>query len=183
VVFILLTMMAAAALAVLLSARTDVRVSGHDRVNSVAFYAAEAGLAYAKAYVNPRWNASTFWTPVLNDPQATAGINQDYRFGGTDGLPQVRADYTFSFRNNADDPSASPTQDQDGRLVIRSVGRAFDPAGNQVLSTVVLEMEVEWQVSSSGAGDYQGQSNQSAAGAAAAHPDTAAVDMSRATTL
>jgi hypothetical protein len=183
VVFLLLAIMSAAALAVLLSARTDVRVSGHDRLNSVAFYSAEAGLTYAKGYVNPMWNSSSFWTPVLNDPQATSGINRDYRFGGSNGLPSVRADYTFSFRNNADDPSGSPTQDSDGKLVIRSVGRAFDPSGNKTLSTVVLEMEVEWQVSSSGAGDYQAQPNQDVSGSARSHGDTAAVDMSRSRSL
>jgi hypothetical protein len=183
IVFLLLSMMAAAALAVLLSARTDIRVSGHDRLNSVAFYSAEAGLAYAKGYVIPKWNSSTFWTPVLQDPQATSGINQDYEFGGTSGIPKVEADYTYRFSNNTDDPSGQPTVDSDGRVVIISTGRALDASGTRTLATVTLQTEVEWQVSSSGSGTYQAQPNQDVTGSAQGNADTAEVDMSRSQSL
>lgn len=183
IVFLLLTMMAAAAMAVLLSARTDVRVSGHDRLNSVAFYSAEAGLAYAKGYIIPKWNSSTFWTPVLQDPQATSGINQDYKFGGTSGIPKVEADYTYRFSNNIDDPSGQPTVDSDGRIVIISTGRALDSSGTRTMATVTLQMEVEWQVSSSGSGTYQAQPNQDVTGSAQGNADTAEVDMSRTQSL
>lgn len=178
IVFLLLAMMAAAAMAVLLSARSDIRVSGHDRLNSVAFYSAEAGLSYAKQYMLPRWNSTSFWTPILQDTQATTGINQNYKFGGTAGLPLIEADYTFRFSNNPDDPSGQLDTDSDGRVIIISTGRALDSTKTRTMATVTLQMEVEWQVSASGSADYQAQSNQDVTGAAQGGMDTAPVDMS-----
>jgi hypothetical protein len=183
VVFMLLVMMAAAAMAVLLGARTDIRVGGHERENAVAFYSAEAGLAYGKGWLVPQWNTATYWTAVLQNPQATTGITQDYRFGGSQGVPLIRSEYTYRFRNNPDDPSGSPTVDQDGRIILISVGRAYDPAGSRVLATVTLQMEVQWKTSQAGAGDYQAQPNQDVTGAAKGHADTQAVDMTGGTTL
>ncbi len=183
IVFLLLAMMSAAAMAVLLSARSDVRVSGHDRLNSVAFFSAEAGLAYGKAYMLQRWDNTTFWTPLLQDSQAVSGINRDYHFGGTAGLPRIEADYTFRFANNPDDPSNSPVTDSDGRLIIISTGRALDSTGTRALASVTLQMEVEWRAGASGSADYQAQSHQDVTGAAGTGGDTAPVDMSKSQSL
>lgn len=187
VVFLLLAMMTAAGAAVLLSSRTDIRVAGYDRENSVAFYAAEAGLAYGKGWLVPRWSNTTFWTPVLSDPQAAAGIRTDYDFGGgMAGLPSIKARYTFRFLNNSSDPSGSANVDQDGRIVIVSVGEVLDPTDpsrTRVLSTVVLQMELEWKVASSGKGDYTAQPNQDVSGSARGQIDTAAVSMTGKVTL
>jgi len=177
VVFMLLVMMAAGAAAVLLGARTDIRVSGHDRERAVAFYSAEAGIAYGKDWLTPHWNSATYWTPVLQNPQAVAGITQDYRFGGTQGLPLIRADYTYRFRNNDDDPSGVQTVDQDGRIILVSVGRVYDPTGTRVLATVTLQMELEWNAAQAGKGDYQAQSNQGVTGGTRTHPDVYSVNM------
>ncbi|MCD6497783.1 MAG: hypothetical protein J7M25_05680 [Deltaproteobacteria bacterium] len=183
IVFLILSLMAAAAMAVLLSTRTNVQVVGHERENAVAFYSAEAGLAYAKADLLPKWNSSTFWTPVLRTSSYTIGVTRDYKFGGQQGIPQIRANYTFRFSNNDSDPSASANTDSDGKIVITSVGRAFDSSGTRVIATVTLQMEVEWQAAASSAADYQAQSNQGATGSAQSTSDTGAVDMTGHTSL
>jgi len=183
IVFLIMSLMAAAAMAVLLSSRTDIQVVGHERENAVAFYSAEAGLAYAKAQLLPLWNSSTFWTPVLRTTSYTSGVTRDYKFGGQQGMPQIRAKYTFTFSNNQDDPSASANTDSDGKVLITSVGRAYDPSGSRVIATVTVQMEVEWKVAASGASDYQAQSNQGASGSAQSTADTGAVDMTGHTSL
>lgn len=183
VIFLLLALMAALAMAVLLSTRSDVRVSGTDRERQVAFSAAEAGLVYGKDYLMKHYSPQSNWTPILTNPQATAGIKVAYDFGGVQSIPTVKARYTFSFRNNASDPSGSPTQDNDGRLIIVSIGEALDSAGTNAIARVRLEMEVSWSGYTSGAQDYAGQANQDVTGAARNQPDTSAVDMTKSTSF
>ncbi len=179
VVFLILSLMAAAALAVLVTARSDIRVSGHERLRSVAFYAAEAGLAYAKADLTTRWSPSSLWTPVLSNSAYRRGITRDYRFGGSNGVPIIRARYTYRVQNNPDDPSGSPTVDTDGKVVLVAVGQALDPSGRRVLATVTLQSEVLWMEAGQGTTNYQAQPNQDVSGSLNSHPDVQAVDMSR----
>ena len=183
VVFLVLSLMAAAALAVLVTARSDIRVSGHERVHSVAFYAAEAGLAYAKADLSTKWSPSTMWTSVLSNSSYRRGISVDYRFGGTGGIPTVRARFVYWVANNPDDPSGSSTTDSDGKIIIFSRGDALDPSGARVLATVTVQSEVEWLQSGRKSMDYQAQQNQDVSGSASSHPDVNAVDMRRKQTL
>ena len=176
VVFLILSVMAAAAMAVLMTTRTDIKVAGHEREHAVAFYAAEAGLAYGKAEALPKWSTSQKWTPLLKTPAYQTGITRDYRFGGN-GLPSIRATYTFRFVNNSDDPSGRADTDSDGRLVIIGIGKVYDSSGTKVVATVTLQNEVEWHVEAAGSGGYQAQPNQDVTGSARKHPDTAAVQM------
>ncbi len=176
VVFLILSVMAAAAMAVLLSTRTDIKVAGHERQHAVAFYAAEAGLAYGKAELLPKWDATNKWTPVLRTTSYRIGVTKDYRFGGN-GLPSIRATYTYRFLNNSDDPSGRSDTDSDGRVVIVGIGRVYDSSGTKIVATVTLQNEVEWQVQNTGTGGYQAQPNQDVTGSARKHPDTNAVQM------
>ncbi len=176
VVFLILSVMAAAAMAVLMTTRTDIKVAGHEREHAVAFYAAEAALAYGKAELLPKWSTTQKWTPVLKTSSYRAGVTRDYRFGGN-GLPSIRATYTFRFVNNSDDPSGKADTDSDGRVVIVGIGRVYDAGGRKLTATVTLQNEVEWHVQAAGAGGYQAQPNQDVSGSARKHPDTAGVQM------
>ncbi len=176
VIFLLLALMAAAATAVLLTTRTDTRVAGRHRETTLAFFSAEAGIAYGKAFLTTQWQPSGFWTQVLDDPPNAV----TYQVGGFDiapgdKLPLMRSRYTYSFTNNPEDPGGATT-DTDGRVVLTSVGQALDRSGNKVLAQVTLQVEVEWSAVQLLRGDYQTQQNQSASGVARS-TDTAGVDM------
>lgn len=182
VVFSLVAIMAAMAAAVLLSSRTDIKVSGRQREGTVAFFTAEAGLAYAKSYLVTKWSPTLFWTAALSEGPKT-GV---YDFGGVDmggkKLPLLRARYTYSFSNNPDDPSGSATVDGDGRVVITSTGVALDAAGTTVLSTSTVQVEVSYGAPSTLKGNYQAMQGQSASGASSSK-DIQPVDMTKSSTL
>jgi type II secretory pathway pseudopilin PulG len=182
VVFSLVAIMAATAAAVLLSSRTDVKVSGRQRESTLSFFTAEAGVAYAKRYLAGQWNPTTFWTGVLGD----STTNVTYDMGGNQvagiELPTLKARYTYSFSNNPDDPSLDPTVDQDGRVIITSVGEALDSSGSNVLARTTVQVEVAFGSMQLLKGNYQAMQNQSASGAASS-TDLNAVDMSQSTGL
>ena len=113
VIFLLLALMAAAATAVLLASRTDTRISGRHRESTLAFFSAEAGIAYGKAFLTTQWQPTGFWTGVLDDPPNAV----TYQVGGFniapgDTLPLMNSRYTYSFANNPDDPGG-PNTDTD----------------------------------------------------------------------
>lgn len=182
VVFSLVAIMAAVAAAVLLTSRTDVKVSGRQREGTVAFFTAEAGVAYAKSYLVTKWSPTLFWTSVLSEGSKTGS----YDFGGVDmggkRLPLLRARYTYSFSNNPDDPSGSATVDGDGRVVITSTGVALDAAGNTALSTSTVQVEVSYGAPSTLKGNYQAMQGQSASGASSSK-DIQPVDMTKSSKL
>lgn len=175
VIFLVLSVMSALALAVLLTTRTDIKVSGYDRESSVAFAAAEAGIAYGKSYLTTQWNTTTGWTTLLQSSAATTGVTQTYNFGGTAGMPLVRARYRYWFVNNSTDPSGLATVDTDGRVIIMATGDALDPSGATVVATATVQLEVTYDAATQGKADYQGQQNQDVSGAARAQPDTSAL--------
>jgi Tfp pilus assembly protein PilX len=175
IIFLVLTVMSALAMAVLLTTRSDIKISGSDREHSVAFATAEAGLAYGKSFLTTQWNTTTGWSTLLQSTAATTGVTQAYDFGGVSGMPTVKARYTYRFVNNPTDPSASATVDTDGRILVVSTGVALDPSGTTVLATTTVQVEVLFNAQTSSKSDYQGQQNQDVSGAARAQPDTAAL--------
>lgn len=182
VIFLLLALMAAAATAVLLATRTDTRVAGRHRETTLAFFSAEAGIAYGKAFLTTQWSPAGFWTGVLDDPPNTV----TYQVGGFDiapgdKLPLMNSRYTYVFSNNPDD-AGGPNEDTDGRIVVTSIGQALDRTGTKVLAQVTLQVEVEWSAVQFLKGDYQTQQNQSASGVSKS-TDTAGVDMSSSRTF
>ncbi len=182
VIFLLLALMAAAATAVLLATRTDTRISGRHRERTLAFFSAEAGVAYGKAFVTTHWSPTGFWTGVLDDPPNTVS----YEVGGIniapgDTLPLMNSRYIYSFSNNPDDTGGATT-DTDGRIIITSIGQALDRTGTKVLAQVTLQVEVEWSAVQFLKGDYQTQQGQSASGVSK-NTDTAGVDMGSARTF
>jgi hypothetical protein len=175
VIFLVLSVMSALALAVLLTTRSDVKVSGYDRESSVAFSAAEAGIAYGKSFLTTQWNNTTGWTTLLQSAAATTGVTASYDFGGVAGMPRVRARYRYWFVNNATDPSGLGTVDTDGRIIVMATGEALDPAGTTVVATATVQLEVFFSGTSQGKADYQGQQNQDVSGSARSQPDTSAL--------
>lgn len=182
VIFLLLALMAAAATAVLLASRTDTRVSGRHRETTLAFFAAEAGVAYGKAFLTTQWQPTGYWTSVLDDPANSVTYEVGgFDIGGGDVLPKLNTRYTYSYSNNAND-TGGPNSDTDGRVIITSVGQALDRSGNKVLAQVTLQVEVEWSSVQFLKGDYSTQQNQSASGVSKSS-DTGAVDMGSSTTF
>lgn len=182
VIFLLLALMAAAATAVLLASRTDTRVSGRQRETTLAFFSAEAGIAYGKAFLTAQWHPTGFWTGVLDDPPNSVSYEVGgFDIGGGDTLPKLNSRYTYSFTNNAND-AGGPTTDTDGRVIITSVGQALDRSGTKVLAQVTLQVEVEWSSVQYLKGGYQTQQNQSASGVSNSS-DTGAVDMNSSKTF
>jgi hypothetical protein len=168
--------MAAAATAVLLSTRTDVRVSGRHREAALSFFAAEAGIAYAKSYLSQQWGGATFWTSTLGKPPTVTTYTVGGIQVGSETLPQLNSRYTFTIANNNADPSGDPLIDQDGIVVVTSVGVALDRSGNKVLAETTVQVEVQWSSVSISKGDYSAMQGQSASGVTGS-PDSAAVNM------
>lgn len=143
-VFLIMVAMIGAAAAVLINTRSNIRSSGQSREKIVSRYVAEAGLARAKSVAAARWDNLTRWGALLSSPPPDANVYHDFNFGGTAGLPYVRARYSFTFVDNAGDPDSSPTTDMDGHMTIQVRGELLDPTTSTpiILAMTLLEVEV-----------------------------------------
>lgn len=161
VVFLIMIAMVGAAASILLNTRANIRSSGQSREKIVSRYVAEAGLARAKSLATARWSNLTRWGGLLSAPPPEVGVYHDFNFGGVDGLPPVRARYSFQFVDNSGDPDNAPTTDMDGHMTILVRGEILDPGSATpiILALTLLEIEVfkeEVAVSSHG---YTAQSH------------------------
>ena len=143
-VFLIMVAMIGAASAILINTRSNIRSSGQSREKIVSRYVAEAGLARAKSIAAARWDNITRWGALLSSPPAEVNVYHDFNFGGSAGLPFVRARYSFTFMDNAGDPDSSPTTDMDGHMTIQVRGELLDPttATPIILAMTLLEVEV-----------------------------------------
>ncbi len=165
VVFSLVAIMAATAAAVLLSSRTDVKVSGRQREATTAFFTAEAGIAYSKQYLANVWDPTSFWTAQLSEAARVQSYDMgNIQVGSGAKLPTLKARHTCTFTNNANDPSGDPKVDQDGKIIVTCTGLALDSTGNTALASSTVQVEVEWGGVSTLKGNYQAMQNQSASG-------------------
>jgi len=105
---------------------------------------AEAGLARAKSVAAACWSNLTRWGALLSALPPEANVYHDFNFGGSAGLPYVRARYSFTFVDNAGDPDSSPTTDMDGHMTIQVRGELLDPTTSTpiILAMTLLEVEV-----------------------------------------
>lgn len=144
VVFLIMIAMVGAAASILLNTRANIRSSGQSREKIVSRYVAEAGLARAKSLATANWNNLTRWGSLLSAPPPEVGVYHDYNFGGVDGLPLVRARYSFVFLDNPGDPDDVPTTDLDGHMTILVRGEILDPGSATpiILALTLLEIEV-----------------------------------------
>ena len=139
VVFLIIVVMAAVAAGVMSATQGDLQVSGYDRESAVAFYAAEAGVAYAIQSLTQRVdksNPTAVWTTLLasgaadecpgsGDP-TRPGIAPSPAQAPVSFDPSRKAYYTWCFHNNALDSnyvlSTGDDADDDNVIVIESVG-------------------------------------------------------------
>ena len=143
-VFLIMIAMVGAAASVLLNTRANIRSAGQSREKLVSHYVAEAGLAHAKSLATPLWSNTLRWGALLNDPPDEAVIYHDFDYGGVEGLPMVRARYSFNYIDNFGDPDDQPLTDMDGHMTIMVRGEILDPMADSpiVLATTVIEVEI-----------------------------------------
>lgn len=141
-VFLIMIAMVGAATTLLISTKGNLSGAGQVREKAVSKYTAEAGVAYAKAIILQRWNSTTKWTDVLTTPPSEANTYRDFSYGGSSGLPLVKARYFFTVTNNIDDPSQNATSDMDGKLLLRVWGEMLDPASSTPIVMASSYIEV-----------------------------------------
>ena len=163
IVFLLMAMMVGIAGIVMMSAKTDLQVSGQDRENQSAFYAAETAVAFGKDFLttqNPQPIGGP-WTALLqsdnlalcqrcnanNPPCAVLGSQPGATPIGA-WIPYDAArgsDYRFCVHNNALDPNymtAVPTGDTvdgDGLVTIEGYGQVQGGRGGATRLTVDVQ--------------------------------------------
>jgi Tfp pilus assembly protein PilX len=159
VVFLLIIVLVGLAASLMVSTQGDIQVAGQDREAATSFYAAEAGVAFAKDWLTTR--------PVNTGPGAFSPVFQSGATqlcltvgggkpgtlpnpgnianspGGRTTLDAARtADYQFCVHNNADDPNyfTNPpngdTVDGDGILQIEAYGWGPDGTANHISAQV-----------------------------------------------
>ena len=159
VVFLIMIAMVGASTTVLIATRTNVRGAGLQREKMVSRYVAEAAVAQAKSAMLNKWSSN--WSTLLTSPPPEANTYRDYTYGGTGGLPLVKARLFFSYTNNNDDPSLDPLVDQDGKVVITARGEILDPATSTpiAMATTIIEVQVLRQAGTSESWGYSSQSH------------------------
>jgi Tfp pilus assembly protein PilX len=127
----------------LLATQSDLSGTAHDRFQTVALHAAEAGVAAAMDALRTQHDDSSHWSALV-EPE-----NQDVELCDTiagNGVPPGEEGYLFSpdrnawyevhIQNNVSDPGFAAGDDDDARVVIRSTGHGPNQA------RVILEVEV-----------------------------------------
>ena len=165
VVFLLLSVMVGVAAMLLLTAQTDLQVTGQDREASTAFYAAESAVAFAKDFLTTQappvgpspWSAllqsnqvqlcqpCNFNVPacavVGSEPGVVPRANQPWVAYDLNAPAQTF--FRFCVHNNALDSTytlvanAGDTVDGDGILAVEAYGRG--PGGS--ISRITVEVQ------------------------------------------
>jgi hypothetical protein len=137
------------------------RLSGNEKLQQVALYAAEDGLRVAETVVATEAANSSTSLNILLNPSSTIP-NLTPPGGGYAAVPLVvgtttfheiavamptgapgQANYSIFVRNNTDDTtllSDRPTRDEDQRINIISMARVTDPSGRGI--TKILEEQM-----------------------------------------
>jgi Tfp pilus assembly protein PilX len=123
VVFLLVMVMVGVAAAVAMTTQEDLSVSGQDREQKTAFYAAEYAVAMGQDFlISQTYNPSTGWTALLSSASVQLCTPLDGKSPGTvpqanntkqklfsivlpDGTTGDPIQYQFCIHNNADDPA------------------------------------------------------------------------------
>jgi hypothetical protein len=136
----------------LLAAQGGLSGTAHDRFQSVALHAAEAGVAVAMDALRTNHDPADHWssrvTPENTDVAPWADLpGNGARPGDGENLfsSDRNAWYEVEIKNNLSDPGFTTGQDDDARVVIRSTGHGPDGA------RVILEVEISGQSLMSGA--------------------------------
>ncbi len=147
IVFLLVVLMVGVAAVVMLSSQTDLRIAGQDREATIAFYAAESGVAYAKDWLNSQapQPGPTAWTNLFSlNPRCGLASCICTGFGlNTPGITpapvnkvfldvNIPSSFNFCIHNNALDPNFATgnlgnTTDADGIIAVEAYG--YGPNG------------------------------------------------------
>ncbi len=127
----------------LLATQSDLSGTAHDRFQTVALHAAEAGVAAAMDALRNQHDSSDHWTtlvtPENQDVELCETIAGNGVQPGEEGnlfSPDRKAWYEVQIQNNVSDPGFADGEDDDSRVVIRSTGHGPNQA------RVILEVEV-----------------------------------------
>jgi Tfp pilus assembly protein PilX len=127
----------------LLATQGDLSGTAHDRFQTVALHAAEAGVAAAMDALRGQHDPGDHWTSLVNpenqdiepcDTVAGNGVQP-----GEEGnlfSADRQSWYEVQIQNNVSDPGFAAGDDDDSRVVIRSTGHGPNQA------RVILEVEV-----------------------------------------
>ncbi len=127
----------------LLASQSDLSGTAHDRFQTVALHAAEAGVAAAMDALRGQHDPNDHWTtlvtPENHDVELCDTIAGNGVQPGEEGN-MFSADrqswYEVEIQNNVSDPGFATGEDDDSRVVIRSTGHGPNRA------RVILEVEV-----------------------------------------
>ncbi|HTE51087.1 MAG TPA: hypothetical protein VK698_09485 [Kofleriaceae bacterium] len=115
----------------------------HERFQSVALHASEAGVAVAMDALRKQHDAAAHWSELVSaenqDVALWAEVAGNGVQPGEDGnlfSADRKSWYEVEIRNNVSDPGYADGDDDDSRVVIRSTGHGPDGA------RVILEVEV-----------------------------------------
>jgi type II secretory pathway pseudopilin PulG len=163
IVFLLIMVMVGLAAAVMTTTQGDLQVAGTDREGAIAFYAAEAGVAYAKDWLSaqsvPTGNnafsavlasgAVQICAPAVGPPPgSTPGTQPQVANVPVVYLKDAANNpitwYRFCVHNNVDDPNYinlsgnGDTVDSDGKVTIESYGTGPNNTLARVAATVAV---------------------------------------------
>lgn len=127
----------------LLASQSDLSGTAHDRFQTVALHAAEAGVAAAMDALRGQHDPNNHWTtlvtPENQDVELCESIAGNGVKPGEEGnlfSPDRKSWYEVQIQNNVSDPGFADGEDDDARVVIRSTGHGPNQA------RVILEVEV-----------------------------------------
>ncbi|MCP4446797.1 MAG: hypothetical protein GY811_15830 [Myxococcales bacterium] len=133
----------AVATVTLVKVKRGISASSQSRFQSVALFAAEsgvsAGMDFLRTNSDPTTKYSTFISSNNSSVQKPTGIAGNMVPHGDTGnlfTSTVPMDYEVSILNNLDDPGYATGTDEDGIVVLRSIGRGPGT------SMIIVEVEV-----------------------------------------
>ena len=135
---------------------TDIQIAGNEKVHSMAFYAADAGIEVGRALLNDLKTAdSGNWDNLLVDGGAQlvgqdAGVETLDDMIADNTVGENRASFTLLVRDN-DDLDGTLTVDTDNVIFLISTGEY------RLTATNVAQVQIETQVRYSGGGDQYAQ--------------------------
>lgn len=170
IVFLLIIVMVGLAAAVMTTTQGDLKVAGNDREGALAFYAAEAGVAYAKDWLSQQnvptgttafstilgSGAVQLCTPVAGGltPGTQPQAGQVAVVYHKDAANNPLSWYRWCLHNNVDDANyinalaGADSTDSDGKITVESYGTGPNGTQSHVAVTVAVS------ASSVGLGDY-----------------------------
>jgi len=139
-----LTGLLAIATVTLVKVKRGINASSQSRFQSVALFSAESGVSAGMDYLRNNIDPVEYYealispdnSPVLAPPTDIAGNGIAHGDVGNLFTGDIKMSYEVTVLNNVDDPGFALGEDQDGIVILRSIGRG---PGN---SMVVLEVEV-----------------------------------------